>query len=66
MEWRFYSVRITREAVVNRVEEITQQLRALSSSELRDRLAAGRSVDYLIPTPAIRCISRLGLYAESR
>lgn len=38
----------------------------VSSSELRDRLAAGRSVDYLIPAPAIRCISRRGLYAGGR
>jgi len=38
----------------------------VSSSELRDRLAAGSSVDFLIPTPAIRCISRLGLYAGGR
>jgi nicotinate-nucleotide adenylyltransferase len=38
----------------------------ISSSELRERLAAGSSVDYLIPTPAIRCIARLGLYAGGR
>ena len=38
----------------------------ISSSELRDRLATGRSVDYLIPAPAIRCIARRGLYAGER
>jgi len=38
----------------------------ISSSELRDRLAARSTVDYLIPDPAIRCILRLGLYAGSR
>jgi nicotinate-nucleotide adenylyltransferase len=38
----------------------------VSSSELRDRLAAGRSVDFLIPEPAILCIERLGLYAGGR
>jgi nicotinate-nucleotide adenylyltransferase len=38
----------------------------VSSSDLRDRLAAGRSVDFLIPAPAILCIRRLGLYAGPR
>jgi len=35
----------------------------VSSSDLRERLAAGRSVDFLIPSAAILCIRRLGLYA---
>jgi nicotinate-nucleotide adenylyltransferase len=35
----------------------------VSSSELRQRLAAGHSVDFLVPGPAILCIHRLGLYA---
>ena len=38
----------------------------VSSSELRDRLAAGWSVDFLVPTAAILCIGRLGLYADPR
>jgi nicotinate-nucleotide adenylyltransferase len=38
----------------------------VSSSDLRDRLAAGRSVDFLVPAPAILCIGRLGLYADAR
>lgn len=38
----------------------------VSSSELRDRLATGRSVDFLVPGPAILCIDRLGLYAGDR
>jgi nicotinate-nucleotide adenylyltransferase len=38
----------------------------VSSSELRERLATGRSVDFLIPAPAILCIGRLGLYAGLR
>jgi nicotinate-nucleotide adenylyltransferase len=38
----------------------------VSSSELRDRLAAGRSIDFLVPAPAILCIDRLGLYAGDR
>lgn len=37
----------------------------ISSSELRERLRIGRSVDFLIPEPAIRCIRRLGLYSVS-
>ena len=38
----------------------------VSSSELRTRLAEGRSVDFLIPRPAILCIRRQGLYAGAR
>jgi nicotinate-nucleotide adenylyltransferase len=38
----------------------------ISSSQLRQRLAQGRSVDFLIPEPAIRCIRQLNLYAGSR
>jgi nicotinate-nucleotide adenylyltransferase len=38
----------------------------ISSSQLRQRLAEGRPVDFLIPEPAIRCIRRLNLYAGSR
>lgn len=38
----------------------------VSSSELRDRMSAGRSVDFLVPAPAILCIRRLGLYAGGR
>ena len=37
----------------------------ISSSELRERLRRGRSVDFLIPERAIRCIRRLGLYSVS-
>ena len=35
----------------------------VSSSEVRDLLAAGRSVEGLVPDPVIRCIHRRGLYA---
>jgi nicotinate-nucleotide adenylyltransferase len=38
----------------------------VSSSQLRDRMAAGRTVDFLVPGPAILCIGRLGLYAGGR
>jgi nicotinate-nucleotide adenylyltransferase len=49
-----------------RVERLAIPALDVSSSELRDRLAAGRSVDFLIPAPAILCIGRLGLYAGGR
>jgi len=38
----------------------------ISSSELRDRLGRGASVDFLVPGPAIRCIRQLNLYAGPR
>ena len=38
----------------------------ISSSQLRERLSQGRSVDFLIPEPAIRCIRQLNLYAGTR
>ena len=38
----------------------------ISSSELRQRFAEGRSVQFLVPDAAIRCILRLDLYAGSR
>lgn len=38
----------------------------ISSSDLRERLATGRPVDFLIPEPAIRCIRSRGLYAVRR
>lgn len=38
----------------------------VSSSDLRQRLACGRPVDFLIPEAAIRCIRTLGLYALGR
>ena len=36
----------------------------ISSRDLRQRLAAGRSVDFLVPDAAMRCIRRRGLYAS--
>jgi nicotinate-nucleotide adenylyltransferase len=38
----------------------------VSSSEVRDRLAAGEPVDDLVPREVIRCIRRRGLYAVGR
>jgi nicotinate-nucleotide adenylyltransferase len=39
---------------------------AVSSSEVRDRFAAGEPVDDVVPSPVIRCILSRGLYAVSR
>jgi len=35
---------------------------AVSSTEIRDRLRAGRSVQYLVPTPVVEYILQKGLY----
>jgi nicotinate-nucleotide adenylyltransferase len=49
-----------------RVARVDMPALEVSSSDLRERLAAGRPVDFLIPDDAIRCIRTLGLYALSR
>lgn len=38
----------------------------ISSSDLRRRLAEGRTVAFLVPEAAIRCITQRGLYASGR
>lgn len=38
----------------------------VSSTELRDRLRTGRTVDGMVPDPVMRCIRRRGLYATGR
>jgi nicotinate-nucleotide adenylyltransferase len=38
----------------------------ISSTDLRDRAAAGRPLDFLVPEPAIRVIAERGLYARGR
>lgn len=38
----------------------------VSSTELRDRMEAGRSVDGLVPEAVVRCIRQRGLYATGR
>lgn len=38
----------------------------ISSTDLRDRAAAGRPLDFLVPDAAIRVITERGLYAENR
>lgn len=49
-----------------RVERVRIPALDVSSSELRDRMSRGESVEFLIPHPAILCIDRLGLYAGRR
>jgi nicotinate-nucleotide adenylyltransferase len=49
-----------------RVERVRIPALDISSSELRQRLVEGRSVDFLVPPAAIGCIRRLDLYAGSR
>jgi nicotinate-nucleotide adenylyltransferase len=39
---------------------------AVSSSQVRDRLAAGEAVDDLVPPEVIRCIRGRGMYAVGR
>ncbi len=38
----------------------------ISSTDLRDRVASGRPLDFLVPMPAIRVIREHGLYPVSR
>jgi nicotinate-nucleotide adenylyltransferase len=37
----------------------------VSSTDLRTRVADGRPLDFLVPVGTIRCIRRLGLYADA-
>jgi nicotinate-nucleotide adenylyltransferase len=49
-----------------RAEHVRMPTIEVSSSELRDRLRRGLSVDFLIPPSAIRRIRDLGLYSVGR
>jgi nicotinate-nucleotide adenylyltransferase len=49
-----------------RVERVTIPALDVSSTDLRDRLRAGRPTDFLIPASALRQIASLGLYADGR
>lgn len=49
-----------------RVESIEMPALEISSTDLRERAATGRPLDYLIPAPAIRAILERGLYAVGR
>jgi nicotinate-nucleotide adenylyltransferase len=46
-----------------RVVRVDGPQAAVSSSEVRDRLAAGDSIAGLVPDSVIRCVRRRGLYA---
>lgn len=49
-----------------RVEEVTVPNLEISSTDLRERAATGRPLDYLMPEGAVRCLRARGLYATSR
>jgi nicotinic acid mononucleotide adenylyltransferase len=38
----------------------------ISGALLRERVAAGQPIDWLVPTPAVRIIRELGLYHQTR
>lgn len=46
-----------------RVEEVTVPNLEISSTDLRERAATGRPLDYLMPVAAVHCLRALGLYA---
>lgn len=48
-----------------RVLAVTVPALAVSSSEIRCRLAEGRPVDFLVPGPALRLLRERGLYART-
>jgi nicotinate-nucleotide adenylyltransferase len=47
-----------------RVEQVTIPRLEVSSTELRQRLADGRPVEFLIPPAAVRCLRERGLYPD--
>ena len=48
------------------VEEVTVPNLEISSTDLRERAASGRPLDYLVPEAAVHCFRARGLYAEGR
>ena len=46
-----------------RVEEVEVPALDVSSTDLRQRAADGRPLEFLVPDPVIRCIRQRGLYA---
>ncbi|MDQ1365010.1 MAG: nicotinate-nucleotide adenylyltransferase [Acidimicrobiaceae bacterium] len=48
-----------------RVEEVTVPNLEISSTDLRQRAATGRPLDYLVPKAAVHCLRARGLYATS-
>jgi nicotinate-nucleotide adenylyltransferase len=49
-----------------RVEEVTVPNLEISSTDLRERAASGRPLDYLVPEAAVHCLRARGLYATGR
>lgn len=49
-----------------RVEEVTVPNLEISSTDLRERAATGRPLDYLVPEAAVHCLRARGLYATDR
>jgi nicotinate-nucleotide adenylyltransferase len=49
-----------------RFEQVAVPALGVSSTMVRDRLSAGRPVDFLVPPGAIHCIRERGLYAQGR
>jgi len=49
-----------------RVAEVTVPNLEISSTDLRERAATGRPLDYLVPEAAVRCLRARGLYARGR
>jgi nicotinate-nucleotide adenylyltransferase len=48
-----------------RVAEVTVPNLEISSTDLRERAATGRPLDYLVPEAAVHCLRARGLYATS-
>jgi len=48
------------------VEEVTVPNLEISSTDLRERAATGRPLEYLVPEAAVQCLRARGLYATSR
>jgi nicotinate-nucleotide adenylyltransferase len=48
------------------VEEVTVPNLEISSTDLRERAATGRPLDYLMPEAAVHCLRARGLYATGR
>jgi nicotinate-nucleotide adenylyltransferase len=46
-----------------RVEEVNVPNLEISSTDLRERAATGRPLDYLVPVAAVHCLRSRGLYA---
>jgi nicotinate-nucleotide adenylyltransferase len=49
-----------------RIERVSIPRLDISSTDLRDRLRAGRPIDGLVPTEVVREIHRRGLYTAGR